>query len=317
LHRNAPLTPEGRLRLCRRIADGWTVAAAAESMNVSRQCAHKWWGRYQAEGVAGLEDRSSRPRSCPHQTRPRVERRIVALRQSRKLGPARLAGIVDVPASTVHRVLVRHGVNRLRWMDRPTGRVIRRIETSRCGELVHIDVKKLARVPNGGGHRVHGRAGTRNGSMSKRGLGYTHIHTAIDAHSRLAYSEFAGVEGVESCVGFLGRAFRWFAARGITVERVLTDNGNGYRSDAWKRLCAELGIRHTRTRPYHPATNGKVERFNRTLLDEWAYARPWSSDASRARTLDRWLHRYNHHRHHTVIGGTPASRVINLAGHNS
>ena len=150
MHRNAPLTPEGRLRLCQRILDGWTVAAAAESMNISRQCAHKWWGRYQAQGVAALEDRSSRPHSCPHRTPARIEQRIVALRRSRRLGPARLAGIVGVPASTVHRILVRHGVNRLRWMDRPTGRVVRRIETQRCGELVHIDVKKLARVPTGG-----------------------------------------------------------------------------------------------------------------------------------------------------------------------
>jgi len=317
LHRNAPLTPEGRLRLCQRITDGWTVAAAAESMNISRQCAHKWWGRYQALGLAGLKDRSSRPRSCPHQTPARVERRIVALRQSRKLGPARLAGIVELPASTVHRVLVRHGMNRLRWMDRPTGRVIRRIETHHCGELVHIDVKRLARVPPGGGHRFHGRTGTRNGSMSKRGLGYTHIHTAIDAHSRLAYSELAGPEDTAHCIAFLQRAITWFARQGVTVERVLTDNGNGYRSVAWKRLCAELGIRHTRTRPYHPATNGKVERFNRTLLDEWAYARLWRSEASRARGLDRFLHRYNHHRHHTAIGGPPARRVTNLAGHNS
>src|SRR3954452_21877315 len=157
LHRNAPLTPEGRLRLCQRIASGWTVASAAESMNISRQCAHKWWRRFRDEGEAGLQDRSSRPHTCPHQTPARVERRIVALRQSRKLGPARLAGIVGVPASTVHRVLVRHGVNRLRWMDRPTVWVIRRFETSRCGELVHIDVKKLARIPAGGGHRFHGR----------------------------------------------------------------------------------------------------------------------------------------------------------------
>ncbi len=313
MHRNAPLTPEGRLRLCQRINAGWTVAAAAESMNVSRQCAHKWWGRYQAEGLSGLEDRSSRPRSCPHQTPARVERRIVALRQARKLGPARLAGILEVPASTVHRVLVRHGMNRLAWMDRPTGRVIRRIETQRCGELVHIDVKKLARVPDGGGHRMRGRAVTKN----RPGRGYTHIHTAIDAYSRLAYSEFAGVENGDNCVAFLDRAVAWFAAQGITVERVLTDNGVGYRSHAWARRCAELGLRHTRTRPYHPATNGKVERFNRTLLDEWAYARLWTSDASRARTLDRWIHRYNHHRHHTAIGGPPASRVTNLAGHNN
>jgi transposase InsO family protein len=313
VHRNAPLTAEGRLRLCQRIEDGWSVAAAAESMNISRQCAHKWWRRYRDEGVVGLEDRSSRPRSCPHQTPARVERRIVALRQSRKLGPARLAGIVGVPASTVHRVLARHGINRLRWMDRPTGRVIRRIETSRPGELVHIDVKKLARVPDGGGHRMRGRST----AVRPRGGGYTYIHTAIDAYSRLAYSEFAGVEDTANCVAFLGRAVTWFARQGITIERILTDNGNGYRSFAWRDRCAELGIRHTRTRPYRPATNGKVERFNRTLLDEWAYARLWTSEARRARALDRWLHRYNHHRHHTAIGGPPSSRVNNQASYNT
>lgn len=317
MHRNAPLTPEGRLRLCRRIEQGWSVAAAAESMNISRQTAHKWWSRFCAEGEVGLRDRSSRPHRCPHQTPARIERRIVALRQSRKLGPARLAGIVAVPASTVHRVLVRHGINQLRWMDRPTGRVIRRIETSRPGELVHIDVKVLARVPNGGGHKIHGRTGTRNGSMTHRGLGYTHIHTAIDAYSRLAYSEFAGTENTVNCVGFLHRAIAWFAAHDITIEAILTDNGNGYRSIPWRHTCAEYGIEHRRTRPYHPATNGKVERFNRTLLDEWAYARLWNSDTARARALDPWLHRYNHHRHHTAIGGPPISRVNNLAGQNS
>jgi len=302
--------------LCLRIEDGWAVSAAAESMNISRQCAHKWWRRYQQEGAAGLVDRSSRPWSCPHQTPARVERRIVALRQSRRLGPARLAGIVGVPASTVHRVLVRHGVNRLRWMDRTTGRVVRRIETARPGELVHIDVKKLARIPPGGGHKKLGRE-ARTGSVVHRGLGYSHIHTAIDAYSRLAYSEFAGTENTANCVAFLTRAVAWFADQGIAIERILTDNGNGYRSREWKRECAELGITHSRTRPYRPATNGKVERFNRTLLDEWAYAKTWTSDASRARTLDGWLHRYNHHRHHTAIGGSPASRVTNLAGHNS
>jgi transposase InsO family protein len=317
MHANAPLTPEGRLRLCERIEAGWSVTAAAEAANISRQCAYKWWRRYEADGPAGLVDRSSRPRSCPHQTSARLERRIVALRQSRKLGPARLAGIVGVPASTVHRVLVRHGMNRLRWMDRPTGRVIRRIETDHCGELIHIDVKKLARIPDGGGHRMHGRAGTTNGSMSKRGLGYTHVHTAIDAYSRLAYSEFAGPENTDACVAFLDRAVAWFSARGITIERILTDNGNGYRSREWKRRCIELGIRHTRTRPYRPATNGKVERFNRTLLDEWAYARLWRSETSRARALASWLHRYNHHRHHTAIGGPPASRINNQPGQNS
>jgi transposase InsO family protein len=313
VHGNAPLTPQGRLRLCRRIEAGWSVAAAAESMSISRQTAHKWWRRYQDEGVVGLEDRPSRPWSCPHQTPARVERRIVALRQSRKLGPARLAGIVGVPASTVHRVLVRHGVNRLTWMDRPTGRVIRRIDTTRPGELVHIDVKKLARVPDGGGHRFHGR---RKEVLHQR-AGYTYVHTAIDAYSRVAYSEFAGVENTTNCVAFLDRAVAWFAAQGVPIERILTDNGNGYRSLDWRNRCTELDITHTRTRPYHPATNGKVERFNRTLLDEWAYARLWRSDAARTRALDRWLHRYNHHRHHTAIGGPPASRINNQAGQNS
>ena len=317
MHRNAPLTPEGRWRLCQRIEAGWTVVAAAESMNISRQCAHKWWSRYRADGVAGLEDCSSRPRSCPHQTPAKTEALIVRLRLTRKLGPARLAGIVGIPPSTVHRVLVRHGLNQLRWIDRPTGRVNRRIETTRCGELVHIDVKKLARIPNGGGHKMLGRTTeTKRRTHRSRG-GYSHIHTAIDAYSRLAYSEFAGEENTTNCVAFLDRAVAWFADQGIEIERILTDNGNGYRSIPWRERCTELGIEHTRTKPYRPATNGKVERFNRTLVDERAYARLWTSDAARARTLDRWLHRYNHHRHHTAIGGPPASRVTNLAGHNT
>lgn len=310
MHRNAPLTEEGRRRLCERIASGWTVAAAAESMNISRQCAHKWWRRFRDEGEAGLRDRSSRPHSCPHQTPARIERRIVALRQSRKLGPDRLAGIVDMPASTVHRVLVRHGMNRLRWMDRPTGRVVRRIETDHPGELVHVDVKKLARIPPGGGHK---KLGPTVGKKNKRpGTGYTYIHSAIDAHSRFAYSEIGGPENTESTTVFLRRAHQFFSSHGVVVERILSDNGNGYRSIEWARLCAELGITHTRTKPYHPQTNGKAERFNRTLADEWAYVGLFRSEAARARTLDTFLHRYNHHRHHTAVGGPPISRVTNV-----
>ena len=315
MHRNAPLTEEGRRRLCERIASGWTVAAAAESMNISRQCAHKWWRRFREEGETGLRDRSSRPHRCPHQTPARIERRIVALRQSRKIGPARLAGIVDVPASTVHRVLVRHGLNRLRWMDRPTGRVIRRIATDHPGELVHVDVKKLARIPPGGGHK---KLDQQTGKKHKRlGTGYTFVHSAIDAHSRVAYSEILEAESEVTCVAFLARAHRFFAANGIEVERVLTDNGNGYRSHSWARLCAELGLRHTRTRPYRPQTNGKAERFNRTLADEWAYVRLFRSEAARARTLDAFLHRYNYHRHHTAIGSTPMARVNNVVGQHT
>jgi transposase InsO family protein len=312
MHRNAPLTPEGRLRLCHRIAGGWSVTAAAESMQISRQTASKWWGRYLREGTRGLADRSSRPRRSPRRTRPDLERQILTLRTQRKLGPARIGGILMIPASTVHRVLVRHGCNRLAWMDRPTGRVIRRISTSRCGELVHIDVKKLARIPTGGGHKMLGRSTGR--AHQRQQAGYTHIHSAIDAYSRLAYSEFGGPESAQTCVGFLERATRFFASYAITIERILTDNGVGYRSTAWAKRCDQLGITHTRTKPYHPATNGKVERFNRTLLDEWAYVRFYGSEAERAATLDGFVHAYNHHRYHTAVGGPPVSRVNNVLG---
>jgi transposase InsO family protein len=315
MHRNAPLTPEGRLRLCHRIASGWSVTAAAESMNISRQTAHKWWRRYRREGAGGLTDRSSRPHRVPLRTVPELEGQILQLRTQRKLGPARIAGILKMPASTVHRVLVRYRVNRLGWLDRPTGRLVRRIETSHPGELVHIDVKKLARIPEGGGHRALGRA---TGDKHKRsGTGYTHIHSAIDAYSRLAYSEFAGPECAANCAGFLGRAARWFARYGITIERILTDNGVGYISNAWANRCRELGITHTRTKPYHPATNGKAERYNRTLLDEWAYQRFYGSEAERAATLDGFLHAYNHHRYHTAVSGPPVSRVNNVVGHHT
>ena len=190
MHRNAPLTPEGQLRLCHRIASGWSVTAAAESMNISRQTAHKWWGRYRQEGRAGLIDRSSRPHRVPMRTALHLERQILGVRTQRKLGPARIAGILGIPASTVHRVLVRYGVNRLSWMDRPSGRVVRRIQTTHPGELVHIDVKKLARIPDGGGHKMLGNA---LGVPNKRpGAGYTHIHSAIDAYSRLAYFRIRG-----------------------------------------------------------------------------------------------------------------------------
>ncbi len=317
-HRNAPLTPHGRLLLCRRIEAGEPIAHVAAAMSISRRCASKWWHRWVAEGEAGLEDRSSRPKRCPHKTKPKVERRIVGLRRRRKLGPARLASIVGLPRSTVHRVLVRHGLNRLVWMDRPSGRVIRRIHTDRPGELVHIDVKRQAVIPPGGGHRIHGRAATRNGSMSKQGRGYLFIHSAIDAHSRLAYSEILGAENEADCIAFLDRAHGWFAASGVDIERVLTDSGPGYRSHAWRRLCVELGVEHTRIRPYRPQTNGKVERFNRTLLDEWAYVRPYRSEADRRRRFDRWLHDYNHHRGHTALGGrSPIEVVNNLVGHYS
>jgi transposase InsO family protein len=262
MHRNAKLTPLGRRTLIERIQVGRPVAHVADEMGISRACAYKWWSRFRHEGWQGLEDRSSRPKSCPHQTARVLERRIEQLRRRHKLGPACIAGIVEMPASTVHRVLCRLGLNRLRWMDRPTGRVIRRIHTDRPGELVHVDVKKLGRIPDGGGWRAHGRGNDTYKGHS--GVGYACIHSAVDAYSRVAYSEILTTEDRQTCTAFLARAHAWFSDHNITIERVLTDNGAGYRSHAWRDLCAELDIRHSRTRPYRPATNGKVERFNRT-----------------------------------------------------
>ena len=318
MHRNAPLTPEGRLRLCRLIEDGWPVATAAESMRISRQTAHKWWKRYREGGLVALEDRSSRPRRCPTKTPARVERRLVELRRRHQLSAARLAPRAGVPASTLQRIWARHGVSRLSDLDRCSGRVVRRIETSRPGELVHVDIKKQGKIPAGGGWRVHGRAAVHGRTGKKRiKIGYAYIHSAVDAHSRLAYSEVHDDEQATTAVAFWRRAQAFFASYGITVERVLTDNGSCYRSTAFGAELTAAAIAHTRTRPYRPQTNGKVERYNRTLLNEWAYARPYRSEAARTRALARWLHLYNHHRHHTAVGGPPVSRVNNLVAQNS
>lgn len=316
MHAKAPLTPEGRRRLCERIEAGWTIAGAADSMGISRQTAHKWWRRYREAGEAGLVDRSSRPRHCPRRMDAKLERRLVELRRRRRVGPARLASQAGVPASTLHRVLQRNGVSRLSDLDPTTGRVIRRIETSRPGELVHIDVKKLAKIPPGGGWKVHGR-GFDGSAKRHPPRGYVYVHSAIDAFSRLAYSEIHANEQGPTAADFWRRALAFYASYGITVERVLTDNGSCYRSFELRDVLIANAIIHTRTRPYHPQTNGKIERFNRTLRDEWAYARPYRSDAARLRALDKWLHLYNHHRYHTAIKGTPMSCVNNLSGQNT
>jgi transposase InsO family protein len=313
VHGNARLTVWGREELVARIAAGQPVAMVAEEMNVSRATAYKWWRRWQAEGEAGLVDRSSRPHSCPHRTPAQLERRVVSLRQRRKLGPARIGPIVGLPPSTVHRVLTRHGLQRLAWMDRPTGRVIRRIETTRPGELVHVDVKKLHQVPSGGGWRGHGRGVVPQRDRPTPRIDF--IHTVIDAHSRVAYVEVWGDEQAVTCAAVFERAIAWFGARDVTINAVLTDNGPGYRSNLWRDLCAQFRIEHRRTRSYRPQTNGKVERFNRTLLDEWAYVRLYRSNGHRLAALARWLHTYNHHRCHTALGGEPPmSRLNNAAG---
>jgi transposase InsO family protein len=314
MHRNAPLTPEGRRRLCETIAEGSTVAAAAESMRISRQTAHKWWRRYQAGGELALQDRSSRPRRCPAKTPAKVERRVVALRRRSQMGAARLAERAGLPASTLHAVWVRHGVSRLSDLERKSGRTVRRIETTHPGELIHVDIKKQAKIPPGGGWRAHGRSKKHHGGQHK--VGYAYVHSAIDAYSRLAYSEIHDDETAISAIGFWRRARAFFASYGITVERVMTDNGGCYLSKAFKAELVAAAIVHTRIKPYCPRTNGKVERYNRTLLNEWAYARPYRSEAARTRALDKWLHMYNHHRHHTAIGGAPISRVNNVSGQN-
>ena len=322
-HRNARLTVHGRRLLVQRVESGRPVAHVAAEMGVSRATAHKWVRRWRTEGDAGLADRSSRPHTTPHRTCAATEARVCELRQARKLGPARIGPVLGLPASTVHRILTRHGLNRLAWMDRPTGTVIRRYERDRPGELVHVDIKKLGNIPDGGGWRTLGRtAGDRNRQAttaqrrnSTPVIGYSFIHTAVDDHSRLAYSEILGDERKETAVAFWQRAQAFFTGHGITVERVLTDNGSCYKSHAWRDTLAAAGITHKRTRPYRPQTNGKVERFNRTLLEEWAYLRPYTSNTERAEAFEPFLHTYNYHRCHTALGGQPPiTRVNNPPG---
>ena len=214
-----------------------------------------------------------------------------------------------IPASTVHKILVRRGLNRLAWIDRPTGRVIRRYERAHPGELIHLDVKKVGKIPPGGGWRVRGR-----GQTKQRRVGYTYLHCAVDDHSRVAYVEAHDNERADTLVGFWTRAQDWFWARGMAVDEVMTDNGSNFRSNLFAQILAERAIKHRRTRPYRPQSNGKVERFNRTMADEFLYAHTFRSENERRRRLDRWVHDYNHHRNHTAIGGPPASRVHNVCG---
>jgi transposase InsO family protein len=330
-HANAPLSELGRLRLARCVVDdGWPLRRAAERFQVSVSTAQRWADRYRELGTAGMADRSSRPLASPRRTPTRTERRIIKVRLSRRWGPARIAYLLGLVPSTVHRVLARYGLARLSHVDRATGQPVRRYERATPGELVHVDIKKLGNIPDGGGHKIHGRqTGQRNSSAHrdprrprKKGgranLGYSYLHNAVDDHSRLAYTEILADETKETAVAFWQRAQSFFHANGITIERVLTDNGSCYRSRLWRDTLTAAGITHKRTRPYRPQTNGKVERFNRTLLDEWAYARPYRTETERRDAFPRWLHTYNHHRGHTALKGQPpASRVPNLSGQYS
>jgi transposase InsO family protein len=311
LHGNARLTHWGRRELVERILAGTSVATVAEEMNVSRATAHKWWRRFR-EDPTGLWwlDRSSRPHRCPNQTPAKLERQIVRLRQREKLGPVRIGARLGMPASTVHRVLTRHGLHRLAWMDRPTGELVRRYEWAQPGDLVHVDVKKLGQIPPGGGWRVHGRSAT----VRSTGRGWSYVHAAVDDHSRLAYAEVHDDETGPTCAAFWQRANAFFASHGITVGRVMTDNARAYYGRLFQDALAATGIAHRPIPPRRPQQNGKVERFNRTLLDEWAYVKPYRGEFHRRRQLAIWLHTYNHHRHHTALGGPPITRVDNLPG---
>lgn len=315
-HANASLAPAGRLRLARCVVDdGWSLRRAAERFQVSVPTAQRWAARYRDLGEAGMQDRSSRPTRSPRRTPTRTERRIVKLRWLRRWGPARIGYHLGLHPSTVHKVLTRFKMARLTWLDRATGRVIRRYEHAQPGDLVHVDIKKLGRIPDGGGHKKKGRQA---GRANRSGVGYAFIHNAVDDHSRLAYSEILGDEKKETAAGFWERAHAFFADHQIVVRRVLTDNGSCYRSNLFADVLGP--ITHKRTRPYRPQTNGKVERFNRTLLDEWAYAHLYRSEADRAAAYPAWLHHYNHHRGHTALQGKPPITrlaVTNLCGQYS
>jgi transposase InsO family protein len=309
------------------VVDGWPPSVAAKMFLVSTVTARKWAARLRAEGPLGMADRSSRPHSMPSKTPSAVVRRIVKARWRRRLGPVQIAGELGLAPSTVHAVLVRCRINRLSTIDRVTGEPIRRYEHDHPGALLHVDVTKFGRIPDGGGHRFLGRAqGTRNrhampgvdrnGAHQPR-LGIGYLHTVIDDHSRVGYVEMHADERKETAIGVLRRAVAWFAEQGVAVERVLSDNGAAYKSFAWRDACVELGIVHKRTRPYRPQTNGKIERFHRTLADGWAYARFYASETERRDALPGWIHFYNHHRRHSAVGGAPISRLNNLPGHHT
>lgn len=312
-HRNARLTPFARRLIVERVQAGQPVAHVAKAMGVSRQCAHRWLNRFNEAGYEGLEDRSSRPHHCPTQTTPDVEEMVLAARREHRSGPDQLTYVVGVPARTITRILRRNEVPRLRDCDPLTGELIRaskttaiRYERDRPGELVHMDVKKLGRIPPGGGWKAHGREMGSTSERKRAKIGFDYIHSIVDDHSRLAYSEIHDDEKGDTCAAFFGRAIEFFARHGITIERVMTDNHWSYKHTA--RLAALIdGIdaTHIFIRPHCPWQNGKVERFNRTLQTEWAYRQVFDSNDARSAALPNFLHHYNHHRRHHALGGHP------------
>jgi transposase InsO family protein len=310
-HKNAPLTPKGREMMVRAVVDcGLSNAAAARQFNTTPKTVAKWVERFRAEGVHGLRDRSSRPRSLPSQTTPATAAAVEALRRQRYTAK-QIAAEVGVSPATVSRILRRLGLNRLSALE--PAEPVRRYERENPGELIHIDIKKLGRIGSVG-HRITGR---QTGVVNRHlGIGWEFVHVCIDDASRIAFSQVMKDEKKESAVAFLKAAVAYYASLGVRTERVMTDNGSCYRSKAFARTCKMLGLKHIRTKPYTPKTNGKAERFIQTSLREWAYGRAYNTSDERAAELPRWLHRYNWHRPHGSIGAKPPISRLGLTGNN-
>lgn len=314
-HANARTNLFARRLIVERVAAGWPAARVAEQLGVSRATVYKWVRRHAEGGDTALADRSSRPIRMPNRTSPRVEQRVLAARRRRKRGAVVLAGELGLNPSTVGRILARHQVAHLAAIDPITGLPVRgsrraanRYEHPVPGAMIHVDVKKLGRIPPGGGWRLHGRdtAATTPHRHKKTKIGYDFVHTAIDDHTRLAYSEVLDDEKDTTCAGFLHRALAWFAGQGIRVRRVYTDNAMVYRKGIdWGWVCSAWQLRRRFTKVGCPWTNGKAERFNRTLLTEWAYARAWLSNTARRAALDKFIRHYNTRRGHSALGGHP------------
>lgn len=306
VHPNAKTTPKARALIVQRVDhEGWTVAETAEAFGVSERTVHKWRARYRELGGAGLDDRRSVPGTIPHRTQGRRVAAILRLRAQRWTVAA-IARQVRVPRSTVGGIVQRAGVGRLPPLETPPP--VRRYERARPGELVHVDIKPLGRIAQIG-HRIHGDRRRRT-----RGVGWDQVHVCVDDATRVAYVEVLASASHTDAVAFVRRAVRWFARRGVTVERLMTDNGSAYVSRAFAAACQALAMRHIRTRPYTPRTNGKAERFIQTLLREWAYARPYRSSSLRRRRLITYLRHYNRHRPHTGLNHTaPLARLRELA----
>ena len=311
MHANARLTRHGKELIVARHRGGMPLAHIADQLGISRQTASKWWRRYLEEGSEQWWlERSSRPGSCPHRIDNEIEDTILDLRDDR-LGPAQIAYRVGVSSATVWRVLNDHGVNRLRFLDPPTGAVIR-YERDHPGELVHVDTKRFGRIPDGGGRFALGDAGYRTAARIKQRVGYIHVHAAVDDHSRLAFAAVYEDATAPSCSRFLEKAIDYFATYGIRIETVMTDNAKAYLGKLFTATRTDWAINHITTRPYRPQTNGKVERFFSTLKTEWAYRHRYPTEQERITALDTWLHHYNTERHHTAINGPPITRVNNV-----